>query len=97
MPYDPDSGTGSFFPEGSETEFTYEIENWYREGSDTKHTSEMDMSDMAEADRATVAVWPTDDPEDVYYDTIWGPFDGYDNVEGFLEYDFGNEGSIEVT
>jgi hypothetical protein len=35
-----------------------------------------------------------DDKDKVTYNTLWGPFDDWPFVEGFLTYDYGVEGSL---
>jgi hypothetical protein len=35
-----------------------------------------------------------DDPSDVTFVTLYGPFEDWDMIEGMLGYDYGEEGSL---
>lgn len=49
--------------------------------------------DLPQVDFMVVKVTKVDDDE-ASYDTLWGPFDDWGFIEGFLAYDYGAEGSL---
>lgn len=72
---------------------TYEIDTWVKEGEHPRRRSRISEDDLPHVDFMVVKITPIDKPTDVSYDTLWGPFEDWDFVEGILEYDYGDEGS----
>lgn len=97
MPYDESKNRGTFEPHGKEGEYVYSIESWVREGQwPEREKSPPSESDLIYVDFLITRVHPVNDASNVHYDTVWGPLEKFDMIEGFLAYDFGDEGSIEI-
>lgn len=97
MPYDQEKNKGTFTPDGKDNEYVYEIESWVREGGwpEREHGPPSEH-DLLFVDFLVTKVHPVGEAHNVHYDTIWGPLEGFDMIEAFLAYDFGEEGTIEV-
>lgn len=97
MPYDK-AGKGSFEPEGKKDKrkFNYEIESWVKQGDFPHRRSgkRLKVDDLHNVDFMVVRSSPEDEPDNQTFDTVWGPFDDWDFLEGFLAYDYGDEGSL---
>jgi|ERR1700728_903199 len=88
-------GKGTFTPDSGDTDqHYYEIESWVRAGSYPDRETEIETRELPEVDFMVVKVWRAGNEQDVSYDTVWGPFDDWDFLEGYLEYDFGEKGSL---
>lgn len=96
MAYDEASQKGNFTPEGTDKTYKYEVESWVRQGDWPNREHSISEGDLRHVDFMVVKV--TSDEEDIsFYDTLWGPMDDWHTIEGYLAYDFGEDGSIEVT
>lgn len=73
--------------------YGYEVESWVKDGEHPKRRMSIKDDDLPTVDFMTVKVISTDEPTDVSYITVWGPFPSWDFVEEILGYDYGDEGS----
>lgn len=98
MSYDKKTNQGNFQLENHDTDLQYEVVSWVKEKDrDSRQIAGAPKEyQLKRVDRMTVKVWQTNAPADIRYDTLWGPFADWSQVEGFLAYDFGDEGSIEI-
>lgn len=90
MPYE--DGQGTFVPEGSDDSLNYRIESWVEVDQYPERQQSIGDSDLGNVDFMVVEVWK-DNPQEVEYETIYGPFDSWENIDDYLAYDFGEEGS----
>ena len=75
--------------------YNYEITSWVRDDDTSrKRRKKITDDDLINVDFMVVKSHPEDDPEDITYNTVWGPFEDWDFLEGFLAYDYGEEGSL---
>lgn len=98
MAYDG-AGKGSFNSEGKQPRrFIYQVEQWVRSGEHPRRRSgkRIKQEDLPQVDFMVVGSHPEDEPDNITYDTVWGPFDDWDYLEGFLAYDYGDEGSLAL-
>lgn len=103
MPYDK-AGRGEFESgEDDSVPYKYEVVNWVKAGEHPRRRSgrRIKEKDLPQVDFMVVRV-TNDDPEaddkdKKSYNTLWGPFDDWAFVEGFLSYDYGVEGSLFQT
>jgi hypothetical protein len=90
-------GTGTFTPDGGDgREYTYELDSWVREGEYPTRMHTIDTADLQEVDFIVIESHPTDDPTDVSFDTLWGPFDDWQSIEIALSADYGETGSLSA-
>ena len=95
MPYDK-AGRGTFETDEDEPKpYKYEVVKWVKEGEHPRRRSgrRIREKDLATVDFMIVKSTKVDDDE-TSYDTLYGPFDDWDFVEGFLRYDYGADGSL---
>lgn len=95
MPNDG-SGRGTFDSDKDDAEpYKYEVVKWVKSGEHPRRRSGRRLTEkqLPEVDFMVVKVIKEDDDETTF-DTLWGPFDDWDFVEGFLGYDYGAEGSL---
>jgi len=93
MPYEG-NGEGTFTPGGSDFELHFRVESWVRQGDYPDREKTIDTENLDEVDIIVIEVWGEDREEGVEFETIWGPFDSWTNIEDFLSYDFGEDGSL---
>jgi hypothetical protein len=78
--------------------YNYEITTWVKEGDKSrKRRKKITEDDLKDVDFMIVKSHPENDPKDVTYNTVWGPFEDWHFLEGFLAYDYGDEGSLLPT
>lgn len=96
MPYDKKEKKGTFQTDQNNPQtLEYEVYNWVKEGRSTKRRTEISDKDLVHVNFMVVQVKTPNGK--LYFDTIWGPFPDWEFVEGLLVYDFGAEGSIEIS
>lgn len=97
MPYNG-AGKGSFrSDENIPNTFDYEIVNWVRvlEHPRRRSGKRIKENELPYVDFMVVKVTKRDDKVESY-DTLYGPIEDWDTLEGFLAYDYGEEGSLSV-
>lgn len=97
MPNDG-AGRGTFDSDKDDPEpYKYEVVNWVKAGEHPRRRSgrRIKEKDLPQVDFMVVKATKQDDDQTTY-DTLWGPFDDWDFIEGFLAYDYGEEGSLSA-
>lgn len=86
--------SGEFSPEGSDDIYEYEVTSWFdfdgNQHTGTDYSQEYFMS----TDRLIVR---TTDGDNVRYSAIQGPFEDQEFIEDILAFDFGPDGSLQIT
>jgi len=94
--YDPKTKKGTFqTDQNNPVTLEYEVNSWVHDGPSRKRRKVIGTSDLPRVDFMVVQV--TAPNGKIYFDTIWGPFPDWEFIEGLLAYDFGSEGSIEIS
>lgn len=89
------NGRGTFTPEGGDDRaHIYKVLNWVKEREWPRRRKRIKDTDLPSVDFMLVEVYPEDEPENISYNTVWGPFDDWDFLEGYLAYDYGEDGSL---
>jgi hypothetical protein len=88
-------GNGSFIPErGDNRPHIYKVLNWVKEREWPRRRKRIGTGDLPKVDFMLVEVYPDDEPDNISYNTVWGPMDNWDFVESYLAYDYGEDGSL---
>ena len=73
--------------------YHYQVESWIKEDEYPKQRKRLTDENLMEVDQMLVKIIPDEDPADVQYQTVWGPMEDWDFIEGILGYDYGEDGS----
>lgn len=93
MPQEKDGRRYFMSNENIPRRYYYEVDTWVKEQEHPRRRKRIGDQDLVSVDFMTIKIIPEQDITDVSYNTIWGPFEDWDFVEGILAYDYGSEGS----
>lgn len=96
MPRDDDGKRYFMSDEKIPRKHYYSVDSWVREGEFPRRRKRLNQPDLAHMDLAVFKVYPAEQPTRVGYVTVFGPWETWEDVEGVLEYDFGEEGSLQI-
>lgn len=90
----PTDEKGKYFmsQENIPRRYHYDVEYWSKEG-EKKQRKRLTDEDLMKVDMMLIKITPDEDPTDVQYQTVWGPMEDWNFIEGILGYDYGEEGS----